>query len=463
MNHTMNLRRLLPAFLLLLTILPASAKTLRVGEGQPYATIRAALQAAQPHDTVLVSTGLYQEGMLEITQPLSLIARGKAIIDGANEVEMIRVSADSVLVQGFVLQNSGATSLQDIAAIRVMNAQHVKVLDNTLLNNFFGIYLANVKHSLVQGNTLQSQAERETSSGNGIHLWKCKHIDVTGNTVRGHRDGIYLEFVEHSHMRNNLSEVNLRYGLHFMFSDWCSYIRNTFRENGAGVAVMYTKHVLMRQNLFDHNWGSASYGMLLKEINESTIEENVFHENTIAIFMEGSSRLGMRNNIFHSNGWAIKVMSNCLDDTLEHNNFIANTFDIATNGGLNGNIIRNNYWDKYQGYDIDRNGIGDIPYRPVSLFSMIMEKIPNSVMLLRSMVSNILDQVEKVYPDVIPESLADVSPVMKQLPLDMKTAGASGSTLHEKGRKKPPTAPAEHPEEAILPVAHLPKETGVRE
>jgi nitrous oxidase accessory protein len=31
------------------------------------------------------------------------------------------------------------------------------------------------------------------------------------------------------------------------------------------------------------------------------------------------------------------------------------------------NLIEN-YWDKYEGYDLDKNKIGDIPYHPLSLY-----------------------------------------------------------------------------------------------
>ena len=94
---------------------------------------------------------------------------------------------------------------------------------------------------------------RETTSGNAIHLWNSKVIDIENNTVSGHRDGLYLEFVENSHIHGNISKGNLRYGLHFMFSNDNSYVQNQFLENGAGVAVMYSKRIEMTNNTFKNN------------------------------------------------------------------------------------------------------------------------------------------------------------------------------------------------------------------
>jgi nitrous oxidase accessory protein len=80
-----------------------------------------------------------------------------------------------------------------------------------------------------------------------------------------------------------------------MFSHSDHYISNIFRNNGAGVAVMYSKKVRMERNHFEENWGAAAYGILLKEITDSYIGNNVFLKNTVGIHMEGSSRIDIVN------------------------------------------------------------------------------------------------------------------------------------------------------------------------
>ena len=116
-----------------------------------------------------------------------------------------------------------------------------------------------------------------------------------------------------------------------MFSDSNSYMKNLFSENGAGVAVMYTKNIIMEENIFTGNWGPASYGILLKDISRSVIRRYKFIKNTIGIFMEGSDKMNIEENEFRDNGYAVKVFGNCSSDTLIRNNFIGNTFDISTN------------------------------------------------------------------------------------------------------------------------------------
>ena len=240
---------------------------------------------------------------------------------------------------------------------------------------------------------------------------------MIGNKVSGHRDGIYFEFVTDSEIKNNYSTNNIRYGLHFMFSNNDAYISNIFKNNGAGVAVMFSHHVKMFHNYFEENWGDAAYGLLLKEIADSYIENNQFVKNTTGIHVEGSSRISMKKNVFKSNGWALKIQASCMDIDLVNNNFIANTFDVGTNGSLVLNTFNKNYWDKYDGYDLDKDKIGDVPYRPVSMYSMIIEQNPPAMMLFRSFMTTLLDKTEKILPTLTPENLKDEHPLMKALPL----------------------------------------------
>jgi nitrous oxidase accessory protein len=202
-----------------------------------------------------------------------------------------------------------------------------------------------------------------------------------------------------------------------MFSNSDTYAANVFENNGAGVAVMFSNKVKMFHNYFVENWGDASYGILLKEISDSYIHGNYFERNTSGIFLEGVSRVEMYNNDFTGNGWGLKIQASCMDIVLKNNNFRGNTFDVGTNGSLVLNTFENNYWDKYEGYDLNKDKIGDIPYRPVSMFSMIVEKNLPAMMLFRSLITTLMDRSEKVIPSLTPEQLKDNHPLMKPLRL----------------------------------------------
>ncbi|AHM62488.1 parallel beta-helix repeat (two copies) [Flammeovirgaceae bacterium 311] len=403
---------------LLLWLLPVQsvgAADLPVGPDNRYKTITAAVAAAKPGDRVLVQQGVYQERNILIDKPISLIGINNPVIDGNMKGEILTIHSSRVLVKGFTFKNVEVSYTKDFAAIKVVESNYVKIEDNTILNAYFGIYLQRSDSCSITNNVVRGEGKTETSSGNAIHLWYCDLARIERNNVSGHRDGIYLEFVKQSTANNNISENNLRYGLHFMFSDGNIYRYNTFRKNGAGVAVMYTKNIIMEHNRFEQNWGSAAYGLLLKEISRSTIAYNTFTRNTTGIYMEGSSKLDILKNEFNGNGWAVRLLSSCAEDTFRLNNFIGNTFDVATNGNIQLNHFSGNYWDKYQGYDLDKDKVGDVPYRPVSLYSMVVEKVPSSIMFMRSFIVDLMDAVEKVFPAFTPEKLMDDKPSMVKL------------------------------------------------
>ena len=402
-------------FLFSFSAFPAEFK---VGpKNQPYTSIQDALQQCAPGDTVTVFPGVYRAGNITIRQPIVFRGINRPTLDGENKHEIISVKASNVLVEGFRIQHSGRATMEDPAGIKVYNGRNVIIRNNELDNTFFGIYIQYGIQCLIQDNVLTAYAVAEQEIGNGIHLWKCDSMQIIHNKIKGHRDGIYFEFVTNSVIWRNISTENIRYGLHFMFSNNDSYITNVFRNNGAGVAVMFTHGVKMYNNLFEENWGDAAYGLLLKEISDSYVSGNRFSRNTTGIFMEGANRILMEKNVFEQNGWALKIQASCMDNTLLHNNFISNTFDVGTNGSLVLNIFNSNYWDKYEGYDLNKDKVGDIPFRPVSLFSMIIEKIPPAMMLFRSFMTTLLDKTEKLIPSITPENLKDETPLMKPLPL----------------------------------------------
>ena len=267
----------------------------------------------------------------------------------------------------------------------------------------------------VSGNKIKGEAKDETHSANGIHLWYCDSIHVSNNTVTGHRDGVYFEFVNHSLIEGNRSTGNIRYGLHFMFSNHDTYRKNEFTHNGVGVAVMYSRWIIMEDNVFAENWGSISYGILLKDIRDGSMERNRFEHNATAIYAEGVNRMEITNNNFINNGWAFRIMGNCEEVNVLHNNFIGNSFEVATNSTRNVNTFSKNYWSGYSGYDLNRDSYGDVPYRPVRLFSYLVEKIPPSIILMRSPFVSLLEHTERIAPTLTPETLVDSYPSMKKI------------------------------------------------
>ncbi len=387
---------------------------IRVGMSGKFTDVADAVNSASDGDRIVIEKGIYFVSGLNINKKIILEGEQDAVLDGSFLKEIITVTSDSVIIKNLTLRNSGTSYVSDLAAIRLENVKHCALENNVVENSFFALYLSSSSDCKISGNRIAGNSVSESFSGNGIHLWKCSGVRISDNTVSGMRDGIYLEFSTNGEISGNTSFGNLRYGLHFMFSEGNSYTSNTFRNNGAGVAVMYTKKITMNFNRFEDNWGANSYGLLLKDIDNSLIYGNVFSGNTAGIYAEGTNRVNILNNTFEKNGWALKVLGNCYEDTIRYNRFSNNTFDVSTNTSKNANLFLNNFWDKYKGYDLDNDKKGDVPYRPVSLFSLVVERVPEAVVLTGSFLVELLDAAEKIIPVFTPETLVDNSPLIEE-------------------------------------------------
>lgn len=392
------------------------ADTLRVSLGGEIRTIGKAVAIAKAGDVIVIGEGIYRESGIVIDKKLHIKGEGYPVIDGEDgNDDIITVSSDETIIEGLEIRNVRTSYIKDLAGISLVGARKCAVRNNRLSNTFFGIYLQNSVDCAISGNIVVGQAEQEASSGNALHLWKCRNILLENNVLKRHRDGIYIEFTDSTTIRNNESEDNIRYGLHFMFSNHNRYLENTFRSNGAGVAVMFSKHITMLSNIFENNWGGASYGLLLKDIVDSEISDNKFRKNTIGIYGESASRIHLSGNDFEENGWAMKMSGSCLDNEITRNNFIGNTFDVSSASSGASNRYRHNFWSSYTGYDLDKDGFGDTPHHPVTLFCYLSERVPEAIILQRSLFVYMINFAEKVAPALTPENLKDESPLMKMI------------------------------------------------
>jgi nitrous oxidase accessory protein len=413
-----RVRRAAAALLLVLAgTTPAAARQapreLAVVPGDAGALQRA-LRTARDGDRIVVRRGVHRVDPVTVDRSVTIVGEAGAVLESTGAGGLLHITVPGVTVRNLTLRGVPSSHVKDNAAILVDDGDGCVIEDNRLESNFFGIYIARSRDCRIARNTISATSVREATSGNGIHLWNATDALIEGNVVRGHRDGLYLEHVRGTTLRGNVSEDNLRYGLHFMFSSGNRYIGNTFRRNGAGVAVMYSKDVLVLDNTFEDNWGAAAYGLLLKEIGDSRIEGNVFRRNTVAVSSEGSTGVTFTRNRFIANGWAARVLASSRDNHFTDNDFIENTFDVTTNSRTSFNTFAGNYWSRYSGYDLTGDGYGDVPHRPVRLFSLLVQRAPAALVLLRSAFVDVLEVAERVAPVLTPATLVDERPRMRE-------------------------------------------------
>jgi nitrous oxidase accessory protein len=403
--------------MLLLTPLPprpaAPARDLVVAPGTALPTVAQALALARDGDRIIIRAGTYHEPNLVVSRRVTLQGEGWPVLDGGGTHQVLTVRADSVVVTGLVIRNVAPSAVEDRAGIKVEGARGCRIERNRLHETFFGISLARVTGCSIRGNQVRGRAGTEALAGNAIHSWSSSELVVEDNVLEGHRDGIYLEFTGSSTIRHNRSTRMLRYGLHFMFSNGNRYEENWFEGNRAGVAVMYSSQVTIVRNRFARSWGAAAFGLLLKDISDAWLAGNQFVANSTGLWAEGTNRVRVEGNEFLENGWAIRVMANASETEFLGNRFEGNSFDVATNSVNARSRFAGNYWDRYTGYDLDRDGHGDVPFPPVRLFALVVQQHEPALILQRSFFVSLLDLAERVAPVLTPRTMVDSTPLMR--------------------------------------------------
>ena len=96
---------------------------LKVGKNEQFKTIKQAVAASKSGDSILVESGVYKEGNLSITHPLSLIGIGRPVLDGQMKYEIVSLRANKILLQGFKIINSGEDEVKNLGAVRLYDSQ----------------------------------------------------------------------------------------------------------------------------------------------------------------------------------------------------------------------------------------------------------------------------------------------------------------------------------------------------
>lgn len=381
--------------------------------------LQAQINAAQAGDTIWVSSGIHH-GNLVVDKKLALIGRNWPVLRGEGKGSVVTITADSCVFKGFVVEHCGTMLVHEDAGILIKSSYN-RIEGNKLRDILFGIYLLNAQHNFVADNEIVGRQELEVGErGSGIHIWNSQRNRFAGNIITAVRDGFYIQYANHTVIERNVA-FNLRYGLHYMYADSNVFLHNKFHDNTAGAAIMYSRGIVMRHNSFVHNRGFASFGILFQDCHHAVADSNIIADNVIGIFFEASLNNFFRHNIIAQNDVALQMFQNSERNTFTENNFIDNLNPLALVGKRTlthwskNNI--GNYWSAYDGYDLDHDGIGDIPMKIQNVFDYLEGRYPNLRLYLYSPASQALAAAAKAFPIIEINNEVDENPLMR--PVDL--------------------------------------------
>lgn len=376
------------------------------------ASLQERINVAPAGSTIEVDAGTYH-GDLVIDRPLRLIGRGRPLLIGSGRGTVVQIRAPHVTVDGFDIDGRGGGDLaEDPSGIHIA-ARSVTVRNCRIERTLFGVYLREADGATVDGCLIRGIRGKDPGEkGSGIHIWNTTGFRITGNTILDVRDGLYIQASSHGFIAHNEAR-QLRYGLHYMFSDDNTFEDNSFSDGAAGAALMYSRRIVFRRNRFVHNRGFASVGLLMKSCDDTLAENNLVADNARGIFVEGSTNNVFRGNIIASSDVALVLYDSIAKNRFEENSFVGNMTPLMLVGRRTDTKLDGNYWSDNDEPDLDGDGRTDRPYRLSSVFDHFRGNLSAADLFSESLAAKALGTAERIFPVLDAVTVVDASPLAR--------------------------------------------------
>ncbi|MBE7551260.1 MAG: nitrous oxide reductase family maturation protein NosD [Anaerolineales bacterium] len=388
--------------------------------------LQAALDAAQPGQTIQVPSGVYQ-GNFTISKPVTLEGVDWPILDGNNQGTIITINGTpDVTIRGLVIRNTGTRLDKEDAGIAVNQSPRLVVENNRLENILFGIKVKDSADSQVVNNIIGAKKDLDVAArGDSLLIWYSENSQVIGNQVSHGRD-VVLWYNNGAVIRDNVIFGN-RYGLHFMYCDDNIVENNRLEANSVGAFLMYSRRLALRHNIFANNRGPSGYGIGLKDIDGVEASDNLFSGNRVGMYFDNSPWSVDVSQHFQRNAFTYNDIGLLFAPSVKRNYFSQNSFidnseqvGLTTGGVFAGNSFtvngQGNFWSDYTGYDADGNGLGDLPYVSKSLFENMMDKNPALRLFQLSPAQQAIELAAHAFPIFQPQpKFSDDAPLLEPI------------------------------------------------
>jgi nitrous oxidase accessory protein len=391
--------------------LPARAERISVYPDE--VPLQAVISQAEAGDILVLQSGRHL-GPISVAKSITIEGADDATIEGNGTGTVITVNAPDVVLRNFQVTGSGLLlETQDSGIFLTPAATNAQVTGLHVVDNLIGVYVSGANNALVSGNRIIGRSDlRLNERGNGVQVWNAPGAVIAENEISAGRDGIFVTTSKRNIFRDN-DIHDVRIAVHYMYTNDSQVIGNISRRNQVGYAIMYSSGIKVRDNISEND---RDRGMLFNFANGIEIVGNMVSGGPKnCLFIYNSNRNQISGNYIAGCDIGIQFTAGSEQNDIYSNAFVANRTQVKYVGtrwlewSANG---VGNYWSDNSAFDLDRNGIGDAPYRPNDLTDQIIWRYPAAKLLLNSPAIQVLKWAQGAFPALHPGGVIDSFPLM---------------------------------------------------
>lgn len=387
----------------------------------PFARATPGLQAlidAAPAGSVLRAPPGIHAGPVRIDKPLTLDGGGVAEIRGNGKGTVVSINGRGVTLRGFAITGSGELHDAVDAGVLVAGRDHV-IENNRIEDVLFGIHLRQAANTVVRGNQVVGRPLATSMRGDALRMWHSAGNRIEDNRFHRARDLTFINSQDNVIIGNRFTDG--RYGMQVVFSPRLLIENNHLAQMATGIVVLYSRDVMLRGNHIAHALTGGGAGIVFKESDSGSVIGNTVLHCSVGLKVDAPPEkiglLDVRDNRFAHNVIGLFFYGEAGGHRFEHNRFDNNltTVAISAVGAASANVWRHNRWDEYQGFDRDRDGIGDTAFDAWLYADRIWMETPMATFFRNSPVLEMLDFLERLAPFSAPyRILSDPTPDMQR-------------------------------------------------
>ena len=367
-------------------------------------TLQNAIDNAPKGSIIKLPAGVYK-GSISIDKPLTIIGKESGvIIDGEDNGTVITLKGSFITLKNLKIVGSGDRHENLDAGIKISDGKQCEISHCIIEDCLFGIDMQMINNSIISDNNITSKNFELGLRGDGLRLWYSNDNIIRRNSLIKSRDMVV--WYSHGNTIINNYGKNNRYSLHFMYAGKNLIKNNYYELNSVGIFFMYSQDSTAIGNVIKSSLGATGMGIGLKDVSNFIIKDNTILYNAQGIYIDRSpfepdSHNYILNNKILYNSEALHFHSLSENNIIRDNVIMGNIEDIVNDSRgskTNKNEIVRNYWDKYEGFDIDNNNIGDTPHKVYQYADQLWVYNPDVKFFYASPIMSLLNFLAKLAP-----------------------------------------------------------------